>query len=103
MIKSLFKPAVANAALGTLAGCIDDDMADSGPNLEAGPKAACRAAGISPKGESDVWVTSSEFSQAGTLVTRMVGTPRAPWRCIGYADGLTGGSTGGVEYLGSNG
>ena len=34
---------------------------------------------------------SSEFSEAGTLVTVAVGPDAAPWQCIAYRDGATDG------------
>lgn len=41
----------------------------------------------------DVVLLGSEFSEAGTLVRVGVGPNRAPWECIGYADGSTAGIT----------
>lgn len=60
---------------------------------------ACLAAVSRETNNGDVMVMGSDFSQAGTMVQVGVGPDRAPWQCIAYADG----STGGIEYLGQDG
>ncbi len=60
---------------------------------------ACLAAVSRETNNGDVVLLGSELSQAGTLVRVGVGESRAPWKCIAYSDG----STGGVEYLDTDG
>ena len=48
---------------------------------------ACLAAAKDQTGETDITVTSNEFSEANTLVMLGVGAQRAPWRCLVSNDG----------------
>lgn len=59
---------------------------------------ACRAAVVGVANTSDVAVTGTEFSEAGTMVSLAVGPNRAAWQCIEYEDG----STAGVMFLGDD-
>ena len=51
----------------------------------------CLNAVAQSTGNSQVRLLSSEFSEAGTLVTVGVGPDAAPWECIAYSDGTTAG------------
>lgn len=66
---------------------------------EAAAEQACVKAVQRETNNSDVVVMGSDMSQAGTLVQVGIGPDRAPWQCIAYADG----STGGIEFLGQDG
>jgi hypothetical protein len=69
------------------------DMIPVGPGAVT-PNAAEQAclAGISRETQNgDVVLLGSDFSEAGTVVRVGVGPDRAPWQCIAYADGTTGG------------
>ncbi|WP_097807118.1 hypothetical protein [Pelagimonas varians] len=52
---------------------------------------ACLAAVAQTAGNSETRLLSSEFSGAGTLVKVGVGPDTAPWQCIAYNDGISGG------------
>lgn len=52
---------------------------------------SCLTAVAQKTGNSHVSLLSSEFSEAGTLVTVAVGPDAAPWQCIAYRDGATDG------------
>lgn len=48
---------------------------------------ACVEAVKAETGEADVVVTSSEFSEANSIVMIGVGETRAPWKCLVSSDG----------------
>ncbi len=95
----LFKtlPVVALAAAG-LAGCVEAPSTRAGA-VPSPAEQACLAAVSRTANTGDVTLLGSEFSQAGTYVRVGVGARRAPWKCIAYSNG----STGGVEFLGRDG
>lgn len=78
---------LALAAL-SLAGCVEEGPAAAGNEPEAQARANCVRAVQATTGNSDVAVTSSEFSQAGTRVILRVG-PTGTWQCMAYLDGST--------------
>jgi len=101
MFKISMLPAVVLTAAG-LAACAGAQPTGSGAGSGATPSAAeqaCLAAVSRTANNGDVVLLGSEFSQAGTYVRVGVGAQRAPWKCIAYSNG----STGGVEYLGKDG
>jgi hypothetical protein len=57
------------------------------PDVETVTNDACLAAAKDQTGESDITVTSNEYSEANTLVMLGVGASRAPWRCLVSNDG----------------
>ncbi len=59
----------------------------SAENTETVTNNACLAAAKDQTGETDITVTSNEFSEANTLVMLGVGAQRAPWRCLVSNDG----------------
>ena len=66
---------------------------------EGAANKVCLAAVSRETNEDDLAVIHSQFSEAGTLVKIGVGPRRAPWQCIAYANGTTGG----VQFLGTEG
>lgn len=54
-------------------------------------EAACMRDVTAATGNPNVTVLLSEFSEAGTTVRVGVGPQNAPWQCIAYSDGTTGG------------
>ena len=76
------------AAMGATGGDQPAQLPAATPSPE---EQACLAAVSQETGTGDVAVLSSEFSQAGTVVLVGVGADRAPWKCIAYSDGTTGG------------
>ena len=76
--------------LGTLlSACVEDS---GSATLSPTPAdQACLNAVARSTGNSEVRLLSSEFSEAGTLVTVGVGPDAAPWECIAYSDGTTAG------------
>lgn len=97
MFKIPILPALVLTAAG-LTGCVDAQSTRGGA-APSGAEQACLAAVSRAANNGDVVLLGSEFSQAGTFVRVGVGAQRAPWKCIAYGDG----STGGVEYLGQDG
>lgn len=80
-------------ALGALAACVEDSSG-SGTDAAQTPNPAVQAClrdVTATTNNGDVVLLSESFSQAGTEVIVGVGPDRALWRCIGYADGTTGG------------
>jgi hypothetical protein len=69
------------------------------PGSRAALEAKCKAAVESTTGAKVARTISGSFSQAGTLFQFEVAGAQAPWQCIGYSDG----STGGVMYTGDEG
>ena len=75
------------AALGiaglALAAC-SETAGDSSPPLRTGSSADERTClnAVARETGNTVTVISSDFSQAGTVVTIGVGPQRAPWRCL---------------------
>ncbi len=86
--------ALGFAALG-MSACVEETV--SAPPSAA--EQACLAAVSRTANNGDVILLGSEFSQAGTFVRVAVGDQGAPWQCIAYSDGTTGG----VEFMGANG
>jgi hypothetical protein len=81
--------AIALVAIG-LGACSETSMESSSPPMaasapmrtgSAADETACLSAVAQQTGNS-VIVTSSEFSQANTVVMVGVGPQRAPWRCL---------------------
>lgn len=97
-IKPLIVPALALVA-SCLAGCVDAESTRTGSSTPSAAEQACLAAVSRDANNGDVVLLGSEFSQAGTFVRVGVGPQRAPWKCIAYSDGTTGG----VEYMGTSG
>ncbi len=85
------------AALTALAGC--DDTATDVARTPTVAEQSCLLAVTNETNNPDVTLLGSEFSEAGTFVRVGVGQDRAPWQCIAYADG----STGGVMFTGDEG
>ena len=69
------------------AGVQNSETATSGQDTEGITNEACMAAVRQETNESDITVTSNEFSEANTLVMLGVGAQRAPWRCLVANDG----------------
>jgi uncharacterized protein YraI len=69
------------------------DMIPVGPGAvtPSAAEQACLAAISRETQNGDVVLLGSDFSEAGTVVRVGVGPDRAPWQCIAYADGTTGG------------
>ena len=67
---------------------VPDTPADAGgSDVSAAAVDACLAAVSGETGNGDVAVTSTEFSEANSLVMVGVGPDRAPWRCLVSNDG----------------
>lgn len=97
--RTIMSAALAFVAAG-LIGCVESESTrPASASMPSAAEQACLAAVSRKANNGDVVLLGSEFSQAGTEVRVGVGPQRAPWKCIAYSDG----STGGVEYLGSNG
>lgn len=80
---TMFALAIAGLALAACSETTGDPSASSAP-LRTGSSAdesACLNAVARETGNT-VTVISSDFSQAGTVVTIGVGSQRAPWRCL---------------------
>ena len=83
---------VSCAIFGTfLSACVEDTGSVTSSRTPADQ--ACLTAVARTTGNSEVRLLSSEFSEAGTLVTVGVGPDAAPWECIAYSDGTTAGIT----------
>jgi len=83
---------VAAALFATgLAGCVETG-GDVGGDFSSMTveQSACVRDVRNATGNSDVIVQSSRGSQAGTLVTLLVGGT-GTWQCTGYSDGTTDG------------
>ena len=77
-----------------LSACVEDTGSMTSATLSPTPAdQACLNAVAQSTGNSQVRLLSSEFSEAGTLVTVGVGPDAAPWECIAYSDGTTTGIT----------
>lgn len=89
MLKSL----AGLMALGALAACVEDssDGSTDATKTPSPAAQACLRDVTATTNNADVVLLSENFSQAGTEVIVGVGPDRAHWRCIGYADGTTGG------------
>ena len=82
-----------------LAGCSQTSTSNQEVSLTQAPsqsakvptpaEQACLAAVSKQTNNGEVALLSSEFSEAGTSVKIGVGSQRAPWNCIAYADGST--------------
>ncbi len=101
-VATLAGPGVEGWAAGDFlvegSGGTATQLPDRVPVRQTTPNAAeraCLAAVSRDNGNADVTLLGSEFSQAGTLVRVGVGPDRAPWQCIAYRDGTTGG----IMYL----
>jgi len=64
------------------AGVADTPADTGGSDVSAAAVDACLAAVSGETGNGDVAVTSTEFSEANSLVMVGVGPDRAPWRCL---------------------
>jgi hypothetical protein len=98
-----YQSTITAAALATLAlsACVEDQKTTRSEPVAAAPAAvhppanqaerncvkaiACELGGS--VSASDLWVISSEFSQAGTSVTVHVPSAEAPWACVVDRDG----------------
>lgn len=69
------------------AGVPDTPADTGGSDVSAAAVDACLAAVSGETGNGDVAVTSTEFSEANSLVMVGVGPDRAPWRCLVSNDG----------------
>ena len=65
----------------------EPEQQSSAQDTETLTNNACLEAAKKQTGESDIAVTSNEFSEANTLVMLGVGAQRAPWRCLVSNDG----------------
>lgn len=79
--------------LGALGACVEDSGGGSTEATQTPSPAAqaCLRDVTATTNNADIVLLSESFSQAGTEVIVGVGPDRARWRCIGYADGTTGG------------
>lgn len=88
---TMYKLLIAVPVLTMLAAC---DEGSSNSSASAAPTAAqqaCLRDVTATTNNPDVVLLSSQGSEAGTLVKVGVGPDRAPWQCIAYSDGTTGG------------
>jgi len=69
------------------AGVPDASVDTGGSDVSAAAIDACLAAVSGETGNGDVAVSSTEFSEANSLVMVGVGPDRAPWRCLVSNDG----------------
>lgn len=74
-----------------LSGCDDVGMAESVAVAPSPEEQACLRDVSAETGSPEVVLLGSEFSQAGTYVRVGLGPNAAPWQCIAYSDGTTGG------------
>jgi hypothetical protein len=65
----------------------DPASTETAQDTETVTNNACLEAAKEETGESDIEVTSNEFSEANTLVMLGVGADRAPWKCVVSSDG----------------
>lgn len=87
------------ATLIVMAGCVQNgngnsDAATTAPPSQRMPtpaEQACLRDVTAETNNPDVVLLESSHSDQGTEVIVGVGPQRAPWRCIAYADGTTGG------------
>ncbi len=92
---NILKIAIAGAALGTLAGCIETES-PAGPPQAGAPRAeeqACLRDVTRTTNNPDVVLLGSSVEGAGMEVIVGVGPQRARWRCVGRPDGTTFGIT----------
>jgi hypothetical protein len=66
-----------------------DTQSTSGSDVSDAAQQACLAAVSNETNEGDVVVTSTEFSEANSLVMVGVGANRGPWRCLVSNDGAS--------------
>lgn len=86
--------ALGGLALMTLAACggKDQESGEAG-NIPSLAEQSCMIAVANSTGNPEVSLLGSEFSEIGTTVQVGVGANQAPWQCISYNDGRTGGIT----------
>ncbi|SHH75524.1 hypothetical protein [Marivita hallyeonensis] len=92
---SFTKLALGLIASAALTACVED-TGDAAPpaatpaasSFSTPEERACLRDVASTTGNSDVYVVSSEFSQAGTNVTIGVGST-GRWSCTAFSDGTT--------------
>lgn len=89
LVTATYAAAIALVTVG-LTACSETSMESSSPSMaasapmrtgSAADEGACLSAVAQQTGNSVV-VTSSEFSEANTLVMVGVGPQRAPWKCL---------------------
>lgn len=86
------RPAAALAlALAALSACSPAAPVQPASAPPTPGEAGCLRDVAATTGNPEVTILESFASEAGTEVTVGVGPDRAPWRCIGYADGATAG------------
>jgi hypothetical protein len=92
-MNSALKLVAGLMALGALAACVEDSSGGATDAAQTPSPAAqaCLRDVTATTNNGDVVLLSESFSQAGTETIIGVGPDRARWRCIGYADGTTGG------------
>ncbi|MCZ0963119.1 hypothetical protein [Paracoccus benzoatiresistens] len=79
--------------------CVEDTAVETVGATPTPAEPVCFAEVSRTANNGDVVLLGSGFSEAGTLVRVGVGEQRAPWKCIAYSDGTTGG----IEFMGSEG
>jgi hypothetical protein len=97
-MKSITLAPLGLTALLAISGCVEDTGSGSAsynpmfPNVGMSPDvsnaavSACRNA-VDAQTDGAVEVVGSEFSQAASVVYLVVGSQRAPWRCLASNDG----------------
>ena len=88
-MKMSYKLACGALLFSALSACVEDTGSVASTPTPADQ--TCLGAVAQTTGNSQVTLLSSEFSEAGTLVTVGVGPDAAPWQCIAYSDGATDG------------
>lgn len=96
---NLGKLTLIGTACVALTACVEETATQLPGGIPTAAEQACLAAVSRETNNGDVVLLGSEFSQAGTFVRVGVGEQRAPWKCIAYSDG----STGGIEFMGTSG
>ena len=85
------KALLALPALALLAACDEPTTSSATSATPTAAEQACLRDVTATTNNPDVVLLGSEFSEAGTSVRIGVGPDRAPWQCIAYSDGTTGG------------
>lgn len=86
----MLKPLTLILPTVVLLTACDDGATSSAGGLSVAQQACLRDV-TATTGNPDVVLLSTQGSEAGTLVKVGVGPNRAPWQCIGFADGTTDG------------
>lgn len=74
-----------------LAACDDAATSSGASATPTAAEQACLRDVTAATSNPEVVLLGSEFSEAGTSVRVGVGPDQAPWQCIAYSDGTTGG------------